>query len=131
MISLKRFNPNKVQIMAEADLIELRKVSELEDALAGSADRPQLIFKHSLTCPISARAYAELERHLAEAASTEVDYRLIIVQHAREVSNSAAERLDVQHESPQAILVRNGHAVWHASHFGITNASLSEAVKDL
>jgi bacillithiol system protein YtxJ len=115
--------------MAEIALDELTTVNELEDALADSVNKIQLIFKHSLTCPISARAYEEFMRHLNGSASAEVEYRLIIVQHARNVSNAAAEQLVVKHESPQAILVRDGRAVWHASHFSITSSSLDEAIR--
>ena len=115
--------------MAEIGLDELTTVNELEDALADSVNKVQLIFKHSLTCPISSRAYEEFMRHLNGAASKDVEYRLIIVQHSRNVSTAAAEQLEVKHESPQAILVRDGRAIWHASHFNITTSSLEEAIR--
>jgi bacillithiol system protein YtxJ len=113
--------------MIEID--ELTSVGELEKAMTDSSKKAQLIFKHSLTCPISSRAFDALNRHLQESASPEVDYRLIIVQHARDVSNTAAQLLNIKHETPQAILVRDGRVVWNASHFNITRDSLAEAVK--
>ena len=116
--------------MTEIEPDELTSVDELESVLADSSSKAQLIFKHSLTCPISSRAYEEFKRHLKASASPGVDYRLIIVQNARNVSNVTAERLDVRHESPQAILVRGGRAVWHASHFDITSSSLEEAIRN-
>ena len=114
--------------MDRPGLVELQSVDELDSMLAGSTDRAQLLFKHSLTCPISARAYEALSNYLQESASPEVDYNLIVVQHARDVSNVAASKLNVEHQSPQAILVRDGRAIWHASHFNITSASLDEAI---
>lgn len=45
----------------------------------------------------------------------------------RPVSNEIAARLGVKHESPQAILVRGGKAVWHASHRQVTAANLAAA----
>ena len=107
---------------------ELKSIEELNGALEESRVRPVLFFKHSLTCPISARAYRELQSYL-ENAEAQVSYQLITVQTARAVSNEAAARLHVMHQSPQAILVRDGRGVWNASHFDITAARLAEAIK--
>jgi bacillithiol system protein YtxJ len=111
------------------ELVELKTVDELKESIANSADRAQLLFKHSLTCPISTRAFSEFQSYLSSMASLEIDYKLIVVQKARDVSNKAAEELGVRHESPQAILVRNGRAIWNASHFDITSNSLAQAIK--
>jgi len=113
--------------MAET-LNELQSIEAFDRALDESRQRPVLFFKHSLTCPISARAYRELQSYL-ENAEPQVSYQLITVQTARAVSNEAASRLGVRHESPQAILVRDGREVWNASHFDITAARLEEVVK--
>lgn len=111
------------------DLFELTELAELDNVLSQSAARLQLIFKHSTTCPISTAAYRELEKHL-ESGLMGIDYSMIIVQHARNISNEVATRLGVKHESPQAILVRNGRAVWNASHYDITDKTLSNAIKE-
>ena len=109
---------------------EIQQIKELEDALAKSSDKPVLLFKHSLTCPISMRAYNELNSYLKEA-DPEVSYNLITVQRARPLSNEVAARLGVRHETPQAILVSNGREVWNASHFAITSSTLREAIENL
>lgn len=109
----------------------LKKMSsheQMEEALKTSHARFQLLFKHSNTCPISASAFRALQQHLASDGLQEVDYWLIVVQEARSVSNEIASRLGVKHESPQAILVKAGEAVWDASHFEITPVTLLEAV---
>lgn len=109
-------------------LNELQSIEAFDHALDESRQRPVLFFKHSLTCPISARAYRELQSYL-ENAEPRVSYQLITVQTARAVSNEVATRLHLQHESPQAILVRDGQEVWNASHFDITAARLEEVIK--
>lgn len=109
-------------------LKELLTIEELNQALDSSKDRPVLLFKHSLTCPISARAYREFRSYL-ENAHPSVSYRLIVVQNAQPVSNEAARRLGVDHESPQALLVQNSEEVWNASHFQITASTLTDAIK--
>jgi bacillithiol system protein YtxJ len=110
-------------------LDELRTIEDLERALAESTDRPVLLFKHSLTCPISSRAFHEFQTYL-EAADSRVNYKLITVQYAQEVSASAADRLGVDHQSPQAILVKNCSSVWDASHYDITSDSLEQAIRE-
>lgn len=110
-----------------SNIKELKTIAELEEALKESNERPVLFFKHSTTCPISARAYREFRNHLEEADDG-IGYRLVTVQAARPVSNEIAQRLQVQHETPQAILVKEGREVWNASHFSITSTALEEAI---
>lgn len=111
-------------------LVEMQSVEEFNQALQESFKRPVLLFKHSLTCPISSRAFYELEAYLKKADPT-VDYRLIKVQNAHQVSSEVASRLHLDHQSPQAILVHHGREVWNASHSSITAASLEEAIKSI
>jgi len=110
-------------------LKELRTVQDLEEALEQSHQRPVLLFKHSLTCSISNRALSEFQSHLKNP-DPRINYRLITVQTARAVSDEAAARLNVEHESPQVILVRNGRELWNASHSQITAAALLDAIQN-
>jgi bacillithiol system protein YtxJ len=114
-------------IMSEWE--ELESISNLEEVLRESARQPVLFFKHSLTCPISARAFSQFKQYLESAESRQVRNCLIVVQSAREVSRHLAEAIGVRHESPQAILVRDGRATWDESHFGITSDRLISAVR--
>lgn len=111
------------------NLKELSTIEALDRALSESNDRPVLLFKHSLTCPISTHAFREFQSYLKSADQT-VSYNLITVQSSRPVSNEAATRLGVRHETPQAILIRNGKEVWNASHYQITAAALEEAINE-
>jgi len=106
----------------------LQNLHELNEALHESTERPVLLFKHSLTCPISTRAFNELQSYL-ERADSRISCKLITVQTARDVSNEAASRLGLMHASPQAILIRNGNEVWSASHNEITASALDHAVR--
>lgn len=105
----------------------LPDTAALDAAIAESRERPVLIFKHSRTCGISCEAFDELHAHLADSAG-EASYNLITVQSHRRVSDEAAARLGVRHETPQAILLRDGVAVWKASHFRITADELKRAL---
>jgi bacillithiol system protein YtxJ len=108
-------------------LKHLHDLAALDAAIEESHERPVLLFKHSRTCGISCEALDELHAHLEQGTPTAV-YRVITVQSHRHVSDEAASRLGVRHETPQAILVRDGRPVWKASHFRITADALSTAL---
>ena len=95
---------------------------ELDALIESSNGRPLVIFKHSLTCPISAAAYDQM-------AEVEGEVALVEVQRARELSRAIEDRLGVAHESPQVIVFRNGKAVWNASHFDVNATSVSQALE--
>lgn len=48
------------------------------------------------------------------------------VQTDRAVSRHIAEKTGVTHQTPQALLVRNGEVLWHDSHGAITEDRLAE-----
>ncbi|MBK7995206.1 MAG: bacillithiol system redox-active protein YtxJ [Blastocatellia bacterium] len=113
-----------------AKLLDLTSIDQLSEVLTQSNQKTQLIFKHSNACPISADAYDELYKYLNSSPSDNVGYNLIVVQTARPVSNEVETRLSVVHESPQAILVRDGKVLWHTSHRKITQLSLANAINN-
>ena len=102
-------------------------IDELEAAIAESRERPVFLFKHSRTCGVSCEALDELQAHV-EDASPQAAYKLITVQSHRRLSEEAATRLGIRHETPQAILLREGRPVWSASHFRITKRQLDQAL---
>jgi bacillithiol system protein YtxJ len=110
-------------------LTHLSSLAELDELLAASQETPVVFFKHSTRCPVSSGAQSEFmawARSLPEDAKVRLAH-LDLIRH-RDVSSAIAERLGIMHESPQAILVRGGQATWNASHYSITQASLSAAL---
>jgi bacillithiol system protein YtxJ len=108
-------------------LTPVEHLDDLERLLAASDERPLLLFKHSYTCGISAEALDALVDHLT-ADADDARYAMVTVQTHRELSNAIAARLGVRHETPQAILVRHGRAVWTASHFRVNAAEIRGAI---
>jgi bacillithiol system protein YtxJ len=107
----------------ENHFVKITDSQAFEEMASRSRERPVVIFKHSLTCPISASAYEQMAAFAGEVA-------LIEVQRARELSTEIEDRLGVAHESPQVIVLRNGQVVWNASHFKITSAAVTAAVRE-
>jgi bacillithiol system protein YtxJ len=106
---------------------ELREDRDLDEILERSKTNPVLIFKHSTQCPISTHVYADF-KGFAESSPDLLSVLVLVIENRR-LSNAIAERLKVRHESPQAIVVKEGRAVWHASHWSITPDSLNEALR--
>lgn len=108
-------------------ITSLADEAELDAAIEESRLRPVLLFKHSLYCGISCEAYDALQEHVAQAEPTAA-YKLITVQSHRAISDRAATRLGVRHETPQAILIKDGRPIWTASHFRVTSDALTRAL---
>ena len=111
------------------DLTPIHHIEELDRALVESRHRPLLLFKHSYSCGVSAEALDELLAHLGDARG-DARYAMVTVQTHRDVSNAIANKLGVRHETPQALVIRNGRAVWNASHFDITSDVVEQAVRE-
>jgi bacillithiol system protein YtxJ len=102
---------------------QITETSDLDNLVERSHDAPVILFKHSTTCPISSAAYQQMSK-VAEEVS------LVVVQRARDVSKEIEARTGIQHESPQTIVLRNGEAVWSASHYDITAGAVEQAVRE-
>jgi bacillithiol system protein YtxJ len=111
------------------DLTPLNAIDELDRLIGESGTRPLLLFKHSYTCGTSLEALDELVSHLNDGPS-EAKFAMVTVQTHRDVSNAVASRLGVRHQTPQALLVRNGLVVWSASHFRVTARAVQDAIKN-
>lgn len=103
--------------------VRVKDTESFEELTARSKGCPLVIFKHSLTCPISAAAYEQMAQFDGEVA-------LLEVQVARALSTEIEDRLGVAHESPQVIVLNNGQVVWNASHFKITAKAVADAVRE-
>ena len=115
-------------------LTPVERIEELEHLLTQSGTRPLLLFKHSYSCGISAEALDELVGHLDATGVTPKQpdspvYAMVTVQTHRDVSNAVAAKLGIRHETPQALLVRDGQVIWAASHFRVTADAVAAAIK--
>jgi bacillithiol system protein YtxJ len=107
----------------ENHFVRITEIASFEELVDRSKERPVVIFKHSLTCPVSAAANEQMAEFPGEVA-------LVEVQRARELSNEIENRLGLAHESPQVIVLRNGQVVWNASHFRITADAVAAAMRE-
>jgi bacillithiol system protein YtxJ len=94
----------------------------LENLLNDSKQKPVIVFKHSNACGVSSRAYREMEK-------VDEQVNILEVQTAREISRELENLTGVRHETPQVIVLRDGKAVWNASHFDVTANGVTRAVQ--
>lgn len=106
----------------EMNFNPVEDAAALEQLLARSKEEPVLLFKHSNTCPISARAYRQMQ-------GVKSPVSIVVVQKSRELSREVEARTGVPHETPQALVLRDGQAVWSASHFDITADAVEQAIR--
>lgn len=106
----------------KAVINKIDSVEELEEVFAKSNEKPVALFKHSVTCPISADVYHEIK-------NVDGEINLVVVQTARSISNEIAARTGIRHESPQAIVLKEGKPVYHASHYDITAQDVEKGMK--
>ncbi len=97
--------------------INLRTEDQLDELISKSASRPQIIFKHSIRCSISALAKNRLDK---EKSPEEMDFYYLDLINNRILSNKVAEIFGVSHESPQVLVIKNGESIYNESHMGIT-----------
>ena len=97
---------------------ELRSPDQLELIREESKSKPVLIFKHSTRCSISRLTLDRLQRKWGAQAEGIKPYYLDLIAF-RDLSNTVADQFQVEHESPQVLLIRNGNAVYDRSHYDI------------
>jgi bacillithiol system protein YtxJ len=103
--------------------IELKSEGQIKEIIEKSKERPQVIFKHSTRCSISAMAKGRLERG---SVPENADFYFLDLISNRNVSNKFSTEFDVFHESPQILLIRNGECVYDESHSSINMDEIKE-----
>ena len=88
---------------------------------------PVFIYKHSTRCSVSLFAMKRLQLVKSDSEETWV-YLDVVVQ--RPLSLALAEELNVQHESPQLILIADGKVLAHGSHQQVTETTVEKWRKE-
>ncbi len=83
----------------------LKSVDDLKNVAEASQKEPVLLFKHSLTCPHSARAQEQF------VGIENTPRFALTVQYAKDISAAAAERFGAEHASPQLLIIKNGEVI--------------------
>jgi bacillithiol system protein YtxJ len=109
--------------------IVLSEMDQLDYIDELSATKPVLIFKHSTRCSISSTALTRFERNYKP-----VDEEIMIAYYLdllkfRALSNEIEKRYQVEHQSPQTLLIKGGKCVHTSSHIEIDYKEIIELMK--
>jgi len=104
----------------------IRKVTGSDELLSALGEGPAIIYKHSNRCALCFRTLKEVQKF--SQRHPDVPVLMIDVVKNRSVSNLVAEEYHVVHQSPQALVIREGVSVWDASHLSITAGELERAI---
>ena len=122
------FTPARENTTAEAIMNSLKNLADLDACLSDSNERPVFIFKHSTACPISSEAHRHVAKYAQSATKDDPQVYIVKVIEERPVSNQIADTLELQHKSPQLILVKDRQVLWSSSHYGINEQSIRDAI---
>lgn len=97
--------------------INLQTEDQLGEILNNSKNTPQVIFKHSTRCSVSSMAKNRLDKRDKPQG---LDFYYLDLIKFRNISNKIASDFNVEHKSPQVLVIKDGHSVYDESHSGIT-----------
>ena len=100
---------------------------QLQAAIDESFEKPVVLFKHSVSCGISAGVKYSLEKDW-DFRKDEISFYYLDLLSFRQISNKIADDFRVTHQSPQIILLKKGKAVYDTSHHGISVAALRNSL---
>jgi len=102
----------------------LEHTDQLDMIIQKSWETPVIIFKHSTRCSISRMALKQLESEF-DVAGKVIPYFLDLLQY-RDISNEITTVFQVVHQSPQIIVIKNGVAIYNASHEDIASEDVKQ-----
>lgn len=115
------------EAIVEVPWHELVDMDQLDKIVEESGNKPIVIFKHSTRCGISRGVLKIFERNYSLTDEQLKLYFLDLLAH-RDISNEIAKRFQVQHESPQILVIINGKVVHHDSHHSIEASDLMKFI---
>ncbi len=89
---------------------------QIKELKLKSNKNPQVIFKHSTRCSISSMAKNRLDKNDRPEG---VDFYYLDIINYRPISNKISEEFNVNHQSPQVLIINGGKCVYNESHSGI------------
>lgn len=101
---------------------QLTDLGQLNEILEISNEKPVVIFKHSTRCSVSRMALRHFENEF-DLDGKVTPYFLDLLNH-RAISNEIASKFEVEHQSPQLLLISKGKCIYDASHNAIEVESI-------
>ena len=107
--------------------IFLTSENQLEEITKKSFEKTQVIFKHSTRCSISSISMNKFVRNY-EVPVEDADLYYLDLLNYRSVSDEVGYQFQVMHQSPQVLVIKNGEAIYDASHYAIQTDKILELI---
>jgi bacillithiol system protein YtxJ len=105
--------------------LNINSEEDYSKAISQSFDKPILIFKHSTRCSVSSMAKRSLEYQWGELSEKITPLYLDLITY-RAISNKIALDFNIEHQSPQVLLISSGKCLYNASHNDIDATSIAQ-----
>lgn len=106
---------------------QLNSLEQLDKIIEESKTVPVAVFKHSTRCGISRMVIKQFESNYNIDGAQLKLYYLDLLNY-RDISNEIGYKLQVMHQSPQLIVLKNAETVAHASHYEINSINLEQFI---
>ena len=103
---------------------------EWQELLIASEHQPQLVFKHSTRCSISAMVLNRFENSALFRQKNKIELWYLDLIANRELSNLIATETNVWHESPQCIVIDNNTVIYAESHGSIDATTIHALIQN-
>ncbi|UUW08753.1 bacillithiol system redox-active protein YtxJ [Flavobacterium plurextorum] len=103
--------------------------NEVLEIIEKSAVKPQIIFKDSVSCGISAFAKERLTNDYGLIENI-ADFNYLDLLSHRAISNFITAKLEVTHQSPQIIVLIDGKVIFRDSHHSIDAKKIADKINN-
>ena len=101
------------------NIVEIESIEQVDHLFEKSFDEPIFLLKHSNSCGISSHIL-EMTNEVTETVN------LVVIQKHRPLSDAIALKTGHRHQSPQAFVIKDGKAIYHATHYSIDPVRINE-----
>ncbi len=115
---------NRKNIKPKADEPGLRidfiQEEQWQDLLDQSMIESVFLFKHSTRCGVSSMVLSRFEKQMRERNK---NYYFLNILRNRDLSNWISDELNIRHESPQLIVLKETKVIAYDSHYNLLDIS--------
>jgi|TARA_B110000208_G_scaffold165105_1_gene203119 bacillithiol system protein YtxJ len=105
--------------------IPLNSLEQIKTIKELSKSETILVFKHSTRCGISSMVIKRFE-NLFDSSMNNIKVYYLDLLNFRAISDEVGYSFQVQHQSPQLLIIRNEVAVLNVSHYDITTVNIQK-----
>lgn len=102
--------------------------SAVEALRSASLEAPVVVFKKSPICPVSTMAEGNFRSWLDARGDGPLKVAVVDVIAQRPLARGLTAELGIEHQSPQALVFKDGEVTWDESHGQLTQDAFAAAI---